>query len=81
LLCKKKIIIAKSKEVETGWSISQEWSNLAQYSKKNYDKKGCFSNDFEFLVATVVSQKKLFLEFEIKIINKRNFEENCVKCF
>jgi hypothetical protein len=40
LLCKK-IIVAESKEVNTGW-----FTNLAEYSKENYDSKaGGLSND------------------------------------
>jgi hypothetical protein len=31
-LCKK-IIVAKCKEVETGWSNSQQWINLAETPK------------------------------------------------
>jgi hypothetical protein len=46
LLCKKKTIVAKSKEVKTGWSNSQEWTNLAESSNEGYgSKKGSFAND------------------------------------
>jgi hypothetical protein len=35
----KKNIVAKSKEVKTGWSNTQEWTNLAESSKEGYDSK------------------------------------------
>jgi hypothetical protein len=35
LLCKKNII-AKSKEVKTEWTNSQEWTNLVNSSKEGY---------------------------------------------
>jgi hypothetical protein len=35
LLCKKQNIVAKSKEVETGWSNSQEWTSLAKSFKQS----------------------------------------------
>jgi hypothetical protein len=38
LLCKT-IIVAKCKEEETGWSISQEWTNLAESFKEGYSSK------------------------------------------
>jgi hypothetical protein len=31
-----KTTVAKSKEVETGWSNSQKWANLAESSKESY---------------------------------------------
>jgi hypothetical protein len=39
LLCKKTIIVAKSKEVETGWCNSQKWTNLAEISQEGYGTK------------------------------------------
>jgi hypothetical protein len=44
LLCKK-MIVAKPKEVKGGWSSSQhsqEWTNLAESSKKAMAQKGLF---------------------------------------
>jgi hypothetical protein len=39
-LCKKKKILAKSKEVKTGWS-----TNLSEIFKEATAKKGCFASD------------------------------------
>jgi hypothetical protein len=39
LLCKK-IIVPKSKEVNTGWSNSQQWINLAETPKGGCGLKG-----------------------------------------
>jgi hypothetical protein len=38
-LQKKKNIVAKSKEVEAGWSNSQEWTNLEESFKEGYGSK------------------------------------------
>jgi hypothetical protein len=35
----KKYIVAKSKEVKTGWCCSQEWTNLAESSKEGHGSK------------------------------------------
>jgi hypothetical protein len=35
----KEIIVERSKEIETGWSNSQEWTNLAESPKEGYGPK------------------------------------------
>jgi hypothetical protein len=51
LLCKKMITV-KPKVVKTGWSYSQEWSNLAEFSKEGYGyKNGCFINNDDDYIA------------------------------
>jgi hypothetical protein len=43
LLCKTKIIVAKSEEIKPGRSNSRQiWQNLL---RKDVAQKGCFSND------------------------------------
>jgi hypothetical protein len=39
LLCKE-TTVEKSKEVETGFTNSQEWTNLAESSKEGHGSKG-----------------------------------------
>jgi hypothetical protein len=45
LLCKQ-ITVAKSKEVKTGWSNSQEHTNLGEASEKGYGSKTCFASEY-----------------------------------
>jgi hypothetical protein len=54
-LCKK-IIVAKSKDVESRWPNSQEWTHLAESSKGVYSSKRA--------VLPVVIQKKQNALFE-----------------
>jgi uncharacterized Zn finger protein len=39
LLYKKENTVAKSKEVKTVWSNSQDWRSLAEFSKEDYGSK------------------------------------------
>jgi hypothetical protein len=38
-ICEKKSIIAKSKQVKTGWFNFQEWRDVAEFSMEDYNSK------------------------------------------
>jgi hypothetical protein len=65
LLCKRNIVV-KSKEVDSGCSNPQQWTNLAEFSKKGYGSKRAVLSIMMMMVMTyTISLLQLQLQIPI----------------